>query len=536
MAQPTSKRVERAAKALPITVATVLEAQLASDPDRPAVVARHGRLSYGELDDAANRAAHVLKAIGVRQGDRVAACLPNDIDIVVAFHGALRLGAVWVGVNSALAPFEKAFILRDAGASVLLCDAPTAAQLETVPAESGLRIMVVEPGDPNDEWTGALSGADGAPRPTVAVGPLEPAGIAYTSGTTGVPKGVVHSHHNLLLPGASTVMARGYGPTLRKGDCLPLTILNLMVLSTLLVAQAGGCCVIMDRRDPLGIARWIAEEGVTVWNGVPAMLHGLIDYPDISAAELRSLQEVWVGGSDFPEQLRQRFSVSYDIPVCATYGLTEIPTLVSIEPLGARHVPQSSGRVLPHLEVHVLDEQGGPVPAGAVGEICVGPTAVGPWAGLYRPMLGYWHDADATDRVLSGGVVHTGDIGSVDTHGNVFVRDRRTLVIIRGGANVYPAEVERVVYAFPGVVGCAVVGVPDERLGERVVAAVQIEPGATVTGEDLSGFCQEQLARYKIPDRFVFLDGLPRNSMGKVQRADIGDLVERAMWEDGAGP
>ncbi|MHB8594202.1 MAG: class I adenylate-forming enzyme family protein, partial [Acidimicrobiales bacterium] len=346
----------------------------------------------------------------------------------------------------------------------------------------------------------------------------------------------VHSHHNLLLPGASTVMARGYGPTLRKGDCLPLTILNLMVLSTLLVAQAGGCCVIMDRRDPLGIARWIAEEGVTVWNGVPAMLHGLIDYPDISAAELRSLQEVWVGGSDFPEQLRQRFSVSYDIPVCATYGLTEIPTLVSIEPLGARHVPQSSGRVLPHLEVHVLDEQGGPVPAGAVGEICVGPTAVGPWAGLYRPMLGYWHDADATDRVLSGGVVHTGDIGSVDTHGNVFVRDRRTLVIIRGGANVYPAEVERVVYAFPGVVGCAVVGVPDERLGERVVAAVQIEPGATVTGEDLSGFCQEQLARYKIPDRFVFLDGLPRNSMGKVQRADIGDLVERAMWEDGAGP
>ncbi|MCU1587740.1 MAG: AMP-dependent synthetase and ligase, partial [Frankiales bacterium] len=240
---------------MPQTVAQVLDRALASRPDAVAVVGRSGSLSYRELDSAANQAAAALWALGLRPGDRLAASLPNDVDVVVAFHGAMRIGAVWVGINTALAPVERLQLLADCGAQVLLSE-PFDAPCEVITPES---------------WRVLLESAP-AP-PSVDIDPHAPAGIAYTSGTTGLPRGIVHSQHNLLLPGAVLVETRGYDETLRKGDCLPLTILNLMVLTTLLTAQAGGCCVVMDRRDTAGIVEWIREHQLTVWNGVPAMLY-----------------------------------------------------------------------------------------------------------------------------------------------------------------------------------------------------------------------------------------------------------------------
>jgi long-chain acyl-CoA synthetase len=514
---------------VPRTVAEVLDRGLAADPRREALVGRSGRLSYAELDRLADEAAAALRALGVEPGDRVAAALPNDLDIVVAFHGAMRAGAVWVGVNRALARPEKAYILSDSGASVLLCDPETADQLEgergRLPA---LReVVVAEGGAGSCRW--ATAGPRVGRPGRAQVDPFAPAGIAYTSGTTGYPKGVVHSQHNLLLPGAVTVATRGYGPDLRKGDCLPLTILNLLVLTTLLVAQAGGCCVVMDRVDPVGVADWVRSERVTVWNGVPAILYSMTADEAIAAFHLASLEEVWTGGGDCPEALRRRFEEKFGRPVRATYGLTEAPTLVAIEGVDAPHVEGSSGTPLPHLEVTVRDEQGRPLEAGATGEICVGAAREGPWAGAYRPMLGYWQRPEATAEALAGGVLHTGDLGYLDASGQLFVVDRKTLVIVRGGANVYPAEVERVLLAIPGVAGAAVVGVPDERLGERVVAAVELAPGTTLSPEALRQACLAELARYKVPERFVFVGALPRNAMGKVARAEVAALAAAAL-------
>jgi long-chain acyl-CoA synthetase len=488
---------------VPRSVARVLDRVLAEDPGREALVTRSRRLTYRELDALADRAAHALRGLGIEPGDRVAACLPNDTDVVVAFHGAMRAGAVWVGVNRALAPPEQQYLLDDSGASLFLCE------------EADPRLSVRQV--PLDEWGAAVGAAPDHPV-GVEVDPLAPAGLAYTSGTTGRPKGAVHSQHNLLVPGAVLVEARGYGPDLRKGDCFPFTVLNMAVLTTLLVSQAGGTSIVMDRIDAEGVAEWIRTERVTTWNGPPALLHSLATMDSVAPADLASLREVWTGGADCPEAIRTAFADKFGLPVLATYGLSEAPTVVAIDPVDGRHVSGASGRPLPHLAVRIAGAGGGTMPAGETGELCV---SAAPGDDRYRLMLGYWDRPDASAETLAGGELRTGDLGFLDEEGYVHLRDRKSLVIIRGGANVYPAEVERVLLDAPGVAAGAVFGVPDERLGERVMAVVEPAGAAPIDEAAVRSHCLANLARYKVPERFVAVPGLPRNAMGKILRAEL---------------
>lgn len=489
------------------TVGRVFDAALERRPDHEALVTRSRRMTYAQLDDACARAAQVLIDHGILPGDRVAASLPNEADIVVAFHGAQRVGAIWVGVNRALAEPEKRYLLDDSGAALVLTD-------DRIPG--GVAALTAA------EWSDAVD-ASAPARDLAPIDPDAPAALAYTSGTTGRPKGAVHSQRNLLLPGRVLADTRGWDHTLRKGDCLPLTIVNMIVLTTLATAQAQGTCVVMDQIHAEGVADWIQRERVTVWNGPPALLHSLVADDGIDDAALASLHEVWSGGSDLPEALRDRFAAKFGRPLIGTYGLSEAPTVVSIDPPGGDHVERASGRVLPHLEVTLADAD--PSSMEEMGELCLAPASEGPYAGAYTPLLGYWERPEATDAVLAGGVVHTGDIGFVDEEGWLHVRDRKNLVILRGGANVYPAEVERVLHAIDGVAGAAVVGIPDERLGERVVAAVEADAGTSLEPETLVAACEAQLARYKVPERIDVVDALPRNAMGKVDRTAIIDRL-----------
>lgn len=497
---------------LPRAAGFVLARPLGQRPEHEAVVGRDRRLTYRQLDALADAAAGALCSVGVRLGDRVAVSLPNTTEIVVLFHAVMRLGAVWVGVNTNLAPAEKAYIIDDSDARLFVAPREI---LETV----DLSRSPGRPGclTPQDLLTDPPSdgGAEEYPRPLDLFD--EPAGIAYTSGTTGRPKGVIHSHRNLLLPGAVLVADRGYGPLLRRGDCAALTILNLQVTSTLLVAQAGGTQIVMDRVDPGGIAEWIRTEQVNSWFGVPTMLHGLATSESVPPSYLASLEDVWTGGADVAEPTRLAFETKFERPVHETYGLTEVPTVVSIEARSVPHRPGSSGRVLPHLSVEIGDQ--GPAGATPEGEIVVGPRRDGEWADTYRLMLGYHHRPAETVATVGDGRLHTGDVGVVDD-GELFVRGRRTSLILRGGANVYPAEVERVLLAFPGVVGAAVIGVPDERLGQRVAAAVELGPGVTVDEATLESHCRAALARYKVPERWL-VGPLPRNAMGKVVHPEV---------------
>ncbi|HEX4865826.1 MAG TPA: AMP-binding protein [Acidimicrobiales bacterium] len=495
----------------PAGVFDVLEGPLRDSPGHPAVVTRRATLTYAELNDLADRAAGALHGFGIRPGDRVAASMPNDLDIVAAFHGAMRLGAVWVGINRALAAPEKLFMLDDCGPKLYLVDdtEDPGDGFAELRAKLDGRVNIAGVG----AWRDGVATSSGRPD-LPSPDPSAPAGIAYTSGTTGFPKGAVHCQAALLMPGAATVARRGWDGRLRKGDSLPLTILNMMALTTLLTSQAGGTAVIIDQPDVSSVVRWIREQQVTVWNGPPAQLHTMVHDPSISAGDLSTLSEVWVGGGDCRDSLRAGFEERFGVPVSRTYGLTEAPALVSLDDLDGPKPSGTSGRPLDHITVRSEE-----------GELLLSPTQHGPWAGRYRPMLGYWNRPEASAESLAGGALHTGDLGLVGQDGHLRVLGRRSQLIIRGGANVYPAEVERVLSEAPGVQACAVAGVPDERLGERVGAVIQPVPGCRLDPTEIIAHCRVQLASYKVPERMAFVDQLPRNQMGKVPRAAVTEIL-----------
>jgi long-chain acyl-CoA synthetase len=500
----------------------VLSAGLTQHPDREALVGRHGRFTWAELDAEANRAAHALASLGVGTGDRVAMSLPNDVDIVVGFLACMRLGAVWLGLSLVLAPPEKAYLLDDSGASVMLATPSVAAELGP-PARvnaASARTVVVDPGGAGAEWRARVAEAAATP-PDVSIDSHRPAAIAYTSGTTGLPKGAVHSQHNLLMPGA-VARARGqYRDDDRIGVLLPLTLVNLIALGPLLAWQVGAPCIAIDRVDPPGLAAWIRDERVSAVATVPTIMHGLLTHPDVTPDDLATLRVPGVGGADCPDAFRELYRRRFGAEVTVGYGLTEAPTAVTMTDPDSPRIVGSAGRALPHVRVVIVDDDGHELAPGEVGEICVGPAVDGRWAGVYTAMLGYWNRPAETAEALRGGLLHTGDLGALDEHGELFVKDRRHDLVIRGGANVYPAEVERVLHDDPRVAACAVVGRPDERLGERVIAFVEVTEGEAVDVDALRAHCSARLAHYKVPEEFVFIDTFPRNAMGKINKSEL---------------
>ena len=496
------------------TVADVLTAGLAGDPSKDALVGAGTRLSYEALDAEVDRAAQAWSRL-VPPGERGAVSLPNHPDLVVAFLGAMRAGVVWVGVNRALAPPEKSFILDDADASVFVTD-------DLVDVSASLGRKNVPKAVSVEEWRDRVAAAPARPV-GIEVDPTTAAAIAYTGGTTGFPKGVVHSQRNLVSLGAVNAATGFYSTSARHGVCLPLTTLNLLVLSPLLAFAMGAACVVLDGTDPETICKAVREERVGTLAVVPTILHRLLAEAPVEgpAEALPSLDRLSVGGAALPFGLRKEAEQRLGIaPVCG-YGLTEAPSLVAAERLDGPAVEGATGTAVPHVALAIVDDEGRPLPPGEEGEIVVGPHADGPWSGTYTPMLGYWRRPEATADVMRAGVLRTGDVGHLDGAGNLFVTDRKTEVILRGGANVYPAEVERVLGAHPAVAACAVVGEPDVRLGERVVALVELRPGATAEPEELREHCRSGLALYKVPEDVRLVARLPRTAMGKVARSSL---------------
>lgn len=505
----------------PQTVAEILDGPLERCPEALALVGRHARFTYTELDGQVEVAAAALEGLGIGPGDRVAASTANHPELVIAFLATMRLGAIWVGIARPLAAAEKAFMLGDCEAAVFLGDAAMVEQVEGLREQLPLlrHVLVAEAGDDACSWRQALAAATGRlPGPRPDIDPFAPAAIAYTSGTTGFPKGAVHSQHNLLLPGAVAAATGAYPRGQVHGVLLPLTVLNLMVLVPLLAFQIDGACVCMDRVDAVGVADWVRRERIGHFAAVPAIYHDLLTHDDVRAEDLASLARPEVGGAECPPAFLKLYRERFGSDVSIGYGMTEAPTAVT-RSLGDRPPePGLIGQALPQVSIRLLDEDGREVPDGEVGEICVAPATDGPFAGVYTPMLGYWNKPEETATALRGGVSHTGDVGMRDPEsGQLYIRGRRNDLILRGGANVYPAEIERVLHSDRRVAACAVLGIPDDRLGERVVAAVQIAEGTgDVAEEDLRRLCAGQLARYKVPERFYFVESVPRNAMGKV--------------------
>ncbi|MDA8346909.1 MAG: o-succinylbenzoate--CoA ligase [Thermaerobacter sp.] len=462
-------------------------------PGALALRAKGRDLTYADLDVLAGRAAGTLAAQGVAPGDRVAALLPSGIDFAVLLHAVLRLGATLVPVNTRLAAQEMAFVLQDSAPRVLVLGDRLRAQGEPLAQKAG--IPVLRAGEP------LLAGAT-APERGHCLSDL--AALVYTSGTTGRPKGAMLTWGNFYHGAVTSALGVGTVPEDRWLLCMPL--FHVGGLSILLRATLYGIAVVaQDGFSEQAVARAFADDGVTIASLVPVMLRRLLDAGVVFPSALRY---ILLGGGPTPRDLLER-ATTQGVPIAPTYGLTETASqAVTMPPAEVAGHIGAAGRPLFLTEVRIGDGEHGLAP-GEPGEILVRGPTVSP---------GYWQRPAATAAALAKGWLHTGDVGYLDQEGYLYVLDRRDDLIVSGGENVYPAEVEDALSRHPAVLDAGVYGLEDPVWGQAVHAAVVLREGAQVTQAQLLDFLRTRLAGYKVPQTVSFWDGLPRNAGGKLMR------------------
>jgi len=505
--------------------ADILAPQFARDAGAPALIGRHARLSYGELDRAADAAAGLLRELGIGPGDRVAMTLANHPEVIIAFLAVQRIGAIWLGINTTLTAAERAHVLKDAEARLLIAEPDV---LAAVTDELPIAGIAVTPGAPC-AWSDGLARHEGTPRADPGIDPFAPAAIAYTSGTTGNPKGVVHSQHNMAVVAEARTRFIPWQCAPVEGVCLPLMILNVIIIQVLTSLRSGGVSVLIDTLYPPALAEWIARERIGSLKLAPPTLFDLLNREDIDRTSLATVTVAASGGAHVPIALRRQYREVMGHDLVVDFGLTEAPTTVATTRRSPVAAETSSGFPIEHLEFSVRDPEGRALPPGEPGEVCLRGVREGEWAHVYTPMLGYWKRPDATRETVRDGWLRTGDIGMLGEQGDVTIVDRVKNMIVRGGANVYPADIEQIILSVPGVAACSVFGVPDPRLGEKVAAGIELKSDGVGDREaildEIKRRCAENLSRYKIPEFWHLVEKLPRNTAGKVVKARLSEML-----------
>src|SRR5215217_3670792 len=453
-----------------------LSAAVADDPERPAVKLDDIVLSYGALDGAAARAAGMLRAKGVQPGDRVGMQLPNVPYFPIVYFGALRLGAVVVPMNPLLKGREVAYHLSDSGAKLVAAWHGFAEAAQQGAEEAGAEALIVTPG----EFEGLLGEAETVEEVTDRADD-DPAVIIYTSGTTGTPKGATLTHANLASAAETARDLVDAGPDSVTLGTLPLFHVFGMssVMNTAL--RARGVLTLVPRFEPGKVLEVIERDGVTTFAGVPTMYTALLHHPEHERYDTSTLDLCVSGGSALPVEVLRGFDEAFGAKVLEGYGLSETTGMGSFNPPDRERKPGSIGVPIGGTEMKVVDEEDGEVEQGEPGEIVMR----GPFV-----MKSYWNRDDATRETIRDGWFHTGDIATVDEDGYFFIVDRKKELIIRGGYNVYPREIEEVLYAHPAVREAAVVGMAHESLGEEVAAAIVLKEGEETTSDELRDFAK----------------------------------------------
>ena len=473
--------------------------------------------SYGELQDRVERLAAVLASGGVGPGERVAWLGFNDPLLLVALFAAARLGAIFVPLNFRLTRQELETIIGDAGVHTLIVDDAHRATIEAARATLPCRCYL-QPGAVPDAGWDAAEPASPPPIPAAAAArPDQAAAIMYTSGTTGRPKGVVLTHANLWANNLNWMLAVDYAANDVVLNCAPLFHVVGLCVTVLPTLLAGGQVVLQRAFDPAQYLAAIAWHRVTISFAVPAMLLAASQHETFERSDLSSLRLMICGGAPVPEPLLGLFN-GRGIPMSQGFGMTESASAVTfLEAELALARLGSCGKATLLSEIRLIDGEGRVITQpGARGEICMRGDNLTP---------GYWNQPQATREALDAeGWLRSGDIGWLDADGFLYVCDRLKDMIISGGENIYPAEIENLLYAHPSIAEVSVVGAADPRWGERVVAFVVLRPGQTLDLEQLQAFAGERLARYKLPRELRLLDALPRNSNGKVLKTDLRGL------------
>jgi fatty-acyl-CoA synthase len=491
-----------------INIGQFLARRAELDPDREALVFGTTRLGYRDLNRHANRIAHALAGLGVRPGDRVGLLAMNSPDFCAVFFAAAKLGAVLVTLNWRLAPPELAWICENAGVSLLVFGADLRDAVEALRADRGAARYAVIDGEA-PEWAVSLAAWAARARheePPAGGGNDDPLLIMYTSGTTGRPRGAVLSHANVFWATVTVQATLDF----RMGDrvLVVMPLYHIGAIDYLTICVHRGCTVVlMPSFDADRMVETIAAERVDTFLAVAAMLQALAGVPGCDAAMAR-VRWLLCGAAPVPAPLIERYA-KRGIIVQQSYGLTETTGPAAV--LGAERAIEkagSTGQPFFHTELRVVDPQGRDTRPRRVGEVLVrGPHV----------MREYWRDPGGTAEAIRDGWLHTGDLAWRDEEGFVYIVDRKKDMIVSGGENVYPAEVESCLHGHPAVAEVAVIGVPHPRWGESPCAVVVPRPGARITLEELMAFCEGKLARYKIPRSLVVSEEpLPRNPTGKV--------------------
>jgi long-chain acyl-CoA synthetase len=476
-------------------------------PDRPAVRLDDAVLSYSLLDGATQHVAGLLASKGIEPGDRVGVMLPNVPHFAVLYYGILRAGAVVVPMNPLLKQREVAYYLGNSGAKLIFVWELFAAEAKAGAEEAGAEPIVVEP-----EGFIGLVGSAPAVAGVVDRAPDDTAVILYTSGTTGQPKGAELTHANLdrnidvcvtdiesLTP--DDVMFGG----------LPLFHVFGQTCGLNGAIKAGACLTLLPRFDAQKALEVLARDKVTVFGGVPTMFVALVHHPDHGDYDLSTLRLCVSGGAAMPVEVMNAFEKEFGCVVLEGYGLSETSPVASFNFADERR-PGSVGKPIPGVEFRIVDDADNDVPDGEPGEIVIRGHNV---------MKGYWNKPEETANAIREGWFHTGDVGKRDADGFYYIVDRKKEMIIRGGYNVYPREIEEVLYEHPAVAEAAVIGVPHPELGEEIAAVLALKPGRSASPEELRDYVKSKVAAYKYPRTVKIVDELPKGPTGKILKREI---------------
>jgi long-chain acyl-CoA synthetase len=491
-----------------LNLAENLSTSARRDAEHTALKLDESVLSYAALDDASARVAALLRERGVEPGDRVALMLPNVPHFAIVYYGVLRAGATVLPMNVLFKRREVAFLLGDSEARVLVAWHGFAEEAELGAAETAAECLILAPGEFEQLLAGIDPVADVAGRD-----PSDTAVILYTSGTTGTPKGAELTHGNLARNAEVSRQLFSLDTQSVILGSLPL-FHSFGQTCTLNAAMLVGATMTLLPRFEAGKALEIVErDRATVFMGVPTMYNALLNHPERERFDVSSLQVCVSGGASLPVELLHAFEDAFRCTILEGYGLSETSPVASFNHPDAVRKPGSIGTPVDGVEMKLVDEAGADIPLGEVGEILIRGHNV---------MKGYWRRPEATAEAISAdGWFASGDLARMDEDGYFFIVDRKKDMIIRGGYNVYPREIEEVLYSHPAVREVAVVGVPHPELGEEVGAAVALKPGADATAEELRDFVKEQIAAYKYPRLVWFVDELPKTATGKILKREI---------------
>ncbi len=520
-------------------------------PNRPIIGFYGNRISFARFDELSNRFANALRQLGLVKGDRVAIMLPNVPQAVIAYYGALKAGCVVVQTNPLYQAEELAHQVRDSGAKVLVAldifeprIKPIAPGTDGSPLTDIIycgvrdylptikRLLYPFKARRDGMWNPVLTGShlhefvlllNRAPAtlPQAHLDPDDVALLQYTGGTTGLPKGVILSHRNLV---ANTLQCAAWLPDVKPGQerllgVIPFFHVYGMTTCMNLAVRLGGEMILLPKFSPEEVLKTIDKHRPTLFPGIQAMYLALGNHPDAGRYHLSSIRACISGAGPLHQEVRERFEQLTGANVVEGYGLSEAAPVTHANPIGGTRVDGAIGLPFPNTDAKIVDDNGNDLPWGDVGELLVrGPQV----------MVGYWNRSEETLKTLSGGWLHTGDMARMDENGFFYLVDRKKDMIKVGGENVYPRDVEEVLFRHPKIKEAVVAGLPDDFLGEKIKAYVVLNDGESADPEEIRAFCADHLAKFKVPAEIAFRADLPKTIVGKVLRRTLVEEEQNA--------